>query len=625
MTQTKASKRIAILYGSETGNAHDFASILSYKLRRLHFAHTLSTIGNYSPSHILNCKYLFVICSTTGQGEIPRNGQERSDGTRNNTLWSFLKRKDLPEDFLSHVHVSFLGLGDSSYPKFNYAIKKLHERIVNQLGAKELFARLEADEQCLIGSNKGTGAGIEAVYFEFEKKTLKYLCDTFSLRKLNGELVKRQGISTDLYLEPISSLKKSDETENMIHNTEPPRFLGDDNVKIGTVLNNKRITAEPHFQDVRQFVFKGIEHEEYYPGDTISMYPCNSDEAVNQFLSLQPHWSNVADMPLEFNHGIPPDLMDGGLIGKLTLRGLLKYHCDIESIPRASFFMKIWTFATEIDKLERGREQLEQQREKLRQFAYDEDMQDLFDYCNRPRRSILEVIEDFGSLKLPWEHMTDYLPIIKPRYFSISSAPCDPNIELTIAIVKYKTILRRIRKGVCTEYVSKLAIGDSFRYKVQNKGTFHHNLKKKSMILVSPGVGIAPMMCLIRSNICKDISLFFGNRYKEHDFLYESTLREWHNDKKISLYTCFSRDKENSSDIKYVQDNLWKFGEEMTRKILNNEALIFICGSSGKMPIQVRLTFVEMLKKWGNFEEDEQAADYLRQMEKNYRYLQETW
>lgn len=622
MAQAKTSKRIAILYGSETGNAEDFASILSYKLHRLHYAHTLSSLGDYNTPDILDCRHVFIICSTTGQGELPRNALEPSHGNRSkSSLWTFLRRKDLPSDFLNHLSVSFLGLGDSSYPKFNYAIRKLHERIVNQLGAKEPYNRLEADEQCLSGSNKDTGAGIETVYFEFEKRALENLLDTYPTRKVNGQVVKREELPFDAYLRPASSL--SIEQSDLMH-PESVSFKGDESIRVGTVEQNQRITQAEHFQDVRQFIFKGAEAHEYEPGDTVSIFPCNNDESVQQFLELQPHWKPVADKPLTLTGETPT--VDGGLVQPLTLRTLLKYHCDIMSIPRASFFMKVWTFATDMSRLERGMEQMDQQRDKLRQFGSDKDMQDLFDYCNRPRRSLLEVLQDFMSLRLPWEFALDFLPIIKPRFFSISSGPNHTHIELTIAIVKYRTILRKIRKGLCTDFIVNLSPGDKLRYKVQNNHLFEdERLRGKPMILISPGVGIAPMMSLIKANISDRLMLFFGNRIKEKDFLYRDQLQTWEKESKISLFTCFSRDRENSPEFKYVQDHLWAMGNSIAKLIIEEEAIIYVCGSSGKMPTQVRLTILEVLKKWGSFQSDEAASKYLKLLEKNDRYLQETW
>ena len=365
--------------------------------------------------------------------------------------------------------------------------------------------------------------------------------------------------------------------------------------------------------------------DRYSPGDTAAIYSCNTDVAVQQFLEVQSHWLEVADKPLRFTNGVPNHLKDGGIVQPLTIRNLLKYHCDIMSIPRTSFFMKTWAFATDVTRMERGQEQLDDQREKLKEFAYDQDMQELYDYCNRPRRSILEVMDDFLSVRLPWKYMLDYLPLIKPRYYSISSGPNDPNIELTIAIVKYRTILRKIRKGVCTDYIAHLKEGDHLRYKIQHNNLVRDNYHGRPMILVSPGVGIAPLMSIVKAKLSEDINFFFGCRFKDKDYLYQNLLEEWEKEKRIKLHPVFSRDRENSPDTKYVQDVLWKLGPEMTNLIVKENAIMCLCGASGKMPVQVRLTFIEMLKKWGDFSSDDEARKYLKQMEREDRYLQETW
>ncbi|CCF59194.1 hypothetical protein KAFR_0G01600 [Kazachstania africana CBS 2517] len=623
-----SSHKIVILYGSETGNSEDFATILSHKLRRLQFPHTLSAFGDFDPSKILETRYLFIIAATTGQGELPRNVHESSVGNaKSKTLWSILKRKKLPANFLSHVQVSFLGLGDSSYPKFNFGIRKLHQRMVGQLGAKELFDRLEADERGMAGSNKGTGSGIETVYFEYEKRVTELLMKKFP-RRCNDEglLVDRVEIDSSVYIEPKTYLEVA---KNEL-STNTVVFKGDASIKYGIVTDNKRITKEDHFQDVRQFIFnneKQDERPEYYPGDTVSIYPCNTDINVQRFLDNQSQWLEFADEPLEFTNGVPEGLSEGGLVEPLTLRNILKYHCDLMAIPRTSFFMKIWMFATDVSRMERGQEQLDQQRDKLYEFATDQDMQELYDYCNRPRRSILELVEDFLSLRLPWQFCLDFLPKIKPRYYSISSGACDENIETTVAIVKYKTILKKIRKGICTNYIASLKEGDRIRYKIQNNHLIKDEYKDKPMILMGPGVGLAPLLSVIKSQPAgrPDINLFFGCRFKDKDYFYEELLESWNKNGDITLYPVFSRDRENSPDCKYIQDAVWKFGPAMTNLMVKEKALLFLCGASGKMPIQIRLTLIEMLKKWGGFKDEAEAKNYLKEMEREDRYLQETW
>ena len=145
------------------------------------------------------------------------------------------------------------------------------------------------------------------------------------------------------------------------------------------------------------------------------------------------------------------------------------------------------------------------------------------------------------------------------------------------------------------------------------------------MILISPGVGIAPMMSLIRSDVSKNLKLFFGNRMMERDFLYKEILQDWDKEERITLYTCFSRDPKNSPKFKYVQDILWSIGEFIAKLIHDQGATIYVCGSSNKMPIQVRITILEILKKWVNFEDEDAAIRYMKDMEKDDRYLQETW
>ena len=139
-----------------------------------------------------------------------------------------------------------LGLGDSSYPKFNFAIRKLHRRIVLQLGAIELFPRLEADELGLAGSNNSTGTGVESVYFEFEKRILNFLLEKFPNRKVDGKTVKRVRIPDDTYLKPPSVLQIGD---NNLSATDNVAFHGDSTIKTGKVVLNKRITHQEHFQD----------------------------------------------------------------------------------------------------------------------------------------------------------------------------------------------------------------------------------------------------------------------------------------------------------------------------------------------------------------------------------------
>ena len=61
-------------------------------------------------------------------------------------LWRTLLRKALPTDALAHCRVAVFGLGDSGYPRYNVAAKKLDRRL-EALGAGRLVSLGLGDDQ----------------------------------------------------------------------------------------------------------------------------------------------------------------------------------------------------------------------------------------------------------------------------------------------------------------------------------------------------------------------------------------------------------------------------------------------------------------------------------------------
>lgn len=62
--------------------------------------------------------------------------------------------------------------------------------------------------------------------------------------------------------------------------------------------------------------------------------------------------------------------------------------------------------------------------EKLVEFNSAEGQQELYNYCHRPKRTILEVLADFphAVAKIPIEYLFEIFQPIRPRAFSIASA-----------------------------------------------------------------------------------------------------------------------------------------------------------------------------------------------------------
>lgn len=65
-------------------------------------------------------------------------------------FWKFLLRKSLPSDSLQKLNFGVIGLGDSSYQKFNFVAKRLHKRLI-QLGANPVLPAGLCDDQHDLG------------------------------------------------------------------------------------------------------------------------------------------------------------------------------------------------------------------------------------------------------------------------------------------------------------------------------------------------------------------------------------------------------------------------------------------------------------------------------------------
>jgi sulfite reductase alpha subunit-like flavoprotein len=80
---------------------------------------------------------VLIAISTTGQGDLPPNSQK---------FWKAIRSARLRPGCLQQMRFTSFGLGDTSYPKYNWAHRKLYNRLV-QLGAQPICDRGESDEQ----------------------------------------------------------------------------------------------------------------------------------------------------------------------------------------------------------------------------------------------------------------------------------------------------------------------------------------------------------------------------------------------------------------------------------------------------------------------------------------------
>ena len=132
----------------------------------------------------------------------------------------------------------------------------------------------------------------------------------------------------------------------------------------------------------------------------------------------------------------------------MTLRSALTNFLDITSPLTQKMLMYFSAQATD----EKERIQLEKlARDHL---AYEE--WKLNSYPN-----LLEVLEEFTSIKPNATLLLTQLPKLQPRFYSISSSPKVTDfIDLTLGVVEYKPKGKAVHYGVCSKWLDEMNIGD---------------------------------------------------------------------------------------------------------------------------------------------------------------------
>jgi cytochrome P450/NADPH-cytochrome P450 reductase len=251
-----------------------------------------------------------------------------------------------------------------------------------------------------------------------------------------------------------------------------------------------------------------------------------------------------------------------------------------------------------------------------------------------PRKSVLDLLDEYPSCEPSFAVFLDLLPPLRPRYYSISSSPLvsADTCSITVGVIEGPARSGSgVFKGICSNYLAGQPIG----------GTVFGFIRKPTipfrppdnphlpLIMVGPGTGVAPFrgFLLERAALKKqgvpvgESMLFFGCRDPLQDFLYEDELRAFEAGGVTRLFPAFSR--EPGKPKTYVQQAIKKHSDDVWR-LLQQEALIFVCGEASRMAPDVRQAFVDVFQqRTGTTAADGEA--WLAGLLANHRYLEDIW
>tara|TARA_B100000676_G_C17399444_1_gene494237 strand:- start:160 stop:567 length:408 start_codon:yes stop_codon:yes gene_type:complete len=121
-----------------SGTAENVANNLNEKAISKGFDTNLLELNQVTMNDLSNMKNVAIVTSTTGEGDLPTNGED---------FWDDLKGY---EQNFNNLNYSVCALGDSSHNIFCGAGKKVDEKL-SQLGAKKILDRQDCD-----GSDEGS-------------------------------------------------------------------------------------------------------------------------------------------------------------------------------------------------------------------------------------------------------------------------------------------------------------------------------------------------------------------------------------------------------------------------------------------------------------------------------------
>ncbi|KAL3640443.1 multidrug-resistance type transporter [Castilleja foliolosa] len=616
--EEKPDKQLLILYASQTGNSVDAAERLGREAERRGCPSVcVLPINEFQPSDLPSQEVVIFVVSTTGQGENP-------DSMKG--FWRFLLQKNLTREWLEGVNYAVFGLA--------FVAKKLDKRL-SDLGAVGIIERGLGDDQHPSGYEGALDPWMSDLWNQLYQKNEKLLPKGPDFLTQDASLIDQPKVRIIFHdaeegvpsLSTTTDLKDLEMQIERARSVTPGNFSGKNRPDcLLKMTKNHLLSRADSGKDVRHLEFEAVSSSiNYEVGDVLEILPGQRPVAVDAFIQR----CNLD--PESYITVQPRDKENNSLLNHLPfpvkLKSFVELTMDIASAsPRRYLFEVMSYFAT-----------AEHEKERLQYFASPEGRDDMYQYNQKERRTVLEVLEDFPSVQMPFEWLVQLVPPLKTRAFSISSShSAHPNqVHLTVSVVSWTTPYKRKRAGLCSSWLASLDPQQSvFIPAWFNKGSLPVPPPSLPLILIGPGTGCAPFRGFVEERALQSktiptapIIFFFGCRNEKDDFLYRDFwISHSQNDGVLSegkgggFYVALSRAQPQKV---YVQHKIRENSKRIW-SLLTQGASVYVAGSANKMPSDVLSAFEEIVSRESGVSRGD-ALRWIRTLEKAGKYHVEAW
>ncbi|MGB7481167.1 MAG: assimilatory sulfite reductase (NADPH) flavoprotein subunit, partial [Burkholderiaceae bacterium] len=476
-------------------------------------------------------------------------------------FYEFLDGRRAPP--LPQLRFAVLALGDSTYEFFCEAGKRLDRRL-EELGAQRLCERVDCDVEYEADAGRWFDALLARLQADGGASA--------------GAAANGASVAVAAALAPA---------------LQP---YGKQRPFPAQVSANIRLTGRGSTKDTRHIELElegaGLD---YVPGDALGVLPQNDPALAAELLELF-GWSGSEAVT--------------GRNGDTTIAAALQTEFEISALtPR---FIEQWATLSGAAQLAERVAQMP--RSELAAFMRENHITDLVRAYPAPGIAPAALLPALRGLQ--------------PRLYSIaSSAELAPGeVHLCVAPLRYQ-LQQRERHGVASLHLAeRLGVGDSVPVYVQQNEHFRLPADAATpIVMIGAGTGVAPYRAFLQQREARGERgrswLFFGERNFRTDFLYQA---EWQGWLRAGLLTradvAFSRDQHEKI---YVQHRLLQQGDELYRWIADG-AHLYVCGDANGMAQDVNAALLSVIAA-GRERGDEDAADYLRELQVAGRYQKDVY
>uniref|UniRef100_A0ABK0L9Q5 Nitric oxide synthase, inducible n=1 Tax=Rattus norvegicus TaxID=10116 RepID=A0ABK0L9Q5_RAT len=575
--------RATVLFATETGKsealARDLAALFSYA-----FNTKVVCMEQYKANTLEEEQLLLVVTSTFDNGDCPSNGQTMKK--------SLFMMKELGHTFRYAV----FGLGSSMYPQFCAFAHDIDQKL-SHLGASQLAPTGEGDEL----------SGQEDAFRSWAVQTFRAACETFDVQSKHCIQIPKRYISNATWEPEQYKLTQSPEPQDL------NKALSSIHVKNVFTMRLKSLQNLQSEKSSRttlliQLTFEGSRGPSYLPGEDLGIFPVIPPLQVEDRSRLRDPRRAFPQLDTFLPSNTGRYWVKDKTLPPCSLRQALTYFLDITTPPTQLQLHKLAQFATE-----------ETHRQRLEALCQPSEYND-WKFSNNP--TFLEVLEGFPSLRVPAAFLL-LLPVLKPRYYSISSSQDHTPSEVHLTVVTYRTRDGQgpLHHGVCSTWINNLKPEDPVPCFVLSVSGFQlPEDPSQPCILIGPGTGIAPFRSFWQQRLHDSqhrglkggrMTLVFGCRHPEEDHLYQEEMQEMVlKGVLFQVHTGYSRLP--GKPKVYVQDILQKELANVFSVLHGEQGHLYVCGDV-RMARDVATTLKKLVAAKLNLSE-EQVEDYFFQL-----------